>query len=273
MRLAHVSDVHVLESGGRYGLDVRFLSLGRRLDAEGRLRKLSRAFSAAARNAAHHVVVSGDLTESGTPGQFEALAEALHSAPFPPERITLVPGNHDAYGPPAGGFGAAWGAALAGPLRPFARTSSAEPGKVVELDGLNLLPVDVSVAQPVTRSSGELTSDAARALERRLQDTALGKAPAVLVQHHPPFFQGNSAWHWIDGLRGVEMASAMLSRHRHAFVLHGHLHHVSHRALPGETVPRVFGAPAVVDDPDDKSRVRLYEVSHGTFVSAGLADP
>jgi 3',5'-cyclic AMP phosphodiesterase CpdA len=85
MRLAHVSDVHVLEPLSMtdgYGLDIRFLSFGRRLDAQGRLRKLARALAAAKRNAADHVVVSGDLTESATPAQFELLAAALSAGPY-----------------------------------------------------------------------------------------------------------------------------------------------------------------------------------------------
>src|SRR6478672_8144755 len=80
LRIAHVSDVHVLETRASYGLDVRFLSFGRRLDAQARVRKLVAAIVRARACGAHHTVVTGDLTESGSDAQFEALAEAL--APF-----------------------------------------------------------------------------------------------------------------------------------------------------------------------------------------------
>ena len=99
-RIAHLSDVHMLDSrpgGSRSGWSMRhhFLSFGRPLDDVGRRRKFAHALSAARRAGAGHVVVSGDLTEVGAPGEFEALAEVLHESEFAPERITLVPGNHD----------------------------------------------------------------------------------------------------------------------------------------------------------------------------------
>ena len=56
----------------------RFLSFGRPLDALGRRNKLVHALSAARRVGADHVVISGDLTEIGSPGEFECLGEALH---------------------------------------------------------------------------------------------------------------------------------------------------------------------------------------------------
>ena len=76
-RIAHLSDLHLLDphpDGSRsYGFDVRFVSLGRKLDARARMRKVSRALEAAHRAGVDHVVVSGDLTETGTPQQFEPM--------------------------------------------------------------------------------------------------------------------------------------------------------------------------------------------------------
>jgi 3',5'-cyclic-AMP phosphodiesterase len=97
-RIVHLSDAHVLDprpSRTRSGWRVRFLSFGRPLDAVGRQRKLRRALRTAKQVGAHHVVVSGDLTEIGAPGEFEALAETLLDSRISPDRITLVPGNHD----------------------------------------------------------------------------------------------------------------------------------------------------------------------------------
>src|SRR5580704_18481944 len=104
-RIAHLSDVHMLDarpSRARSGHSMghRFLSFGRPLDAAGRRRKLVHALSAARRVGADHVVVSGDLTEIGSPGEFETLAETLHESGIAPDHITLVPGNHDLYTSP-----------------------------------------------------------------------------------------------------------------------------------------------------------------------------
>ena len=123
-RIAHLSDVHMLETRpgrSRAGWSMRhhFLSFGRPLDVAGRRRKLASALSAARRAGAGHVVISGDLTETGLPGEYEALAEALHACEFAPDRITLVPGNHDLYASPD-----AWRRAIDGPLAAFADTSA-----------------------------------------------------------------------------------------------------------------------------------------------------
>jgi len=260
LRIAHVSDVHVLEThpGASYGLDVRFLSFGRRLDAQARVRKLVAAIVRAQACGAHHVVVTGDLTESGTDAQFETLAEAL--SPYSPDRLTLVPGNHDAYGD-----GEAWMRALRGPLRRFRHTAAGEPGKVIDLGKAFLLPMDVTFPQPIARAAGLLTEPAARALDRRLADKTIAKKPQVVAQHHPPFPRIVRAWDWIDGLRGGDRMLDMLARHERMYVLHGHLHSAK------DHTAKIFGAPAVVEDEDDKPRVRLYEARDSGLEAAGLA--
>jgi 3',5'-cyclic AMP phosphodiesterase CpdA len=211
-------------------------------------------------------VVSGDLTESGTPEQFEVLAEALHEARVAPERITLVPGNHDAYTSPD-----AWARAIEGPLSAYRATAAEAPGKVVETGGLALLPLDMAFHQPIVRSAGLVTDDALDVLERRLSDALARRMPTIIVQHHPPYAHTVAAWQWIDGLIGAARLTAMLARYADVHVLHGHLHKAVDRAI--DTVrTRIFGAPALVEDADDAPpRVRLYDVRAGALESVGLA--
>jgi 3',5'-cyclic-AMP phosphodiesterase len=266
-RIAHLSDTHVLErrpAGGRsrYELGVRFVSLGRPLDAWERTRKIESAFAAARRAGADHYVVSGDLTETGTEEQFEAFAEVLSSTGIAPSRVTLVPGNHDAYT-----AGDAWARALAGPLAPYAATSAMAPGHVVDRGDICFLPLDVACHQPVTRSAGELSHEAADALAHRLADPGLARKTVVVVQHHPPY-RRFGAWQWVDGLRGWETLMGLLGRFTHAQLLHGHLHRaVSQVVHFGRD--RLFGAPAVVDDVH-APRVRMYEVGDGALTSVGF---
>jgi Icc protein len=268
-RIAHLSDAHMLDprpSRTRPGwsMRVRFLSLGRPLDAEGRRRKLQRSLSTARRVGAGHVVVSGDLTEIGTPGEYETLAEVLDESGFAPDTVTLVPGNHDLYS-----SADAWKWALQGPLAAYARTSAAEPGKVIDLGAAALLPLDATLHQPVTRSAGLLVDDALDVIARRAADPALASKPLLLVQHHPPFVRKTSALHWIDGLIGAARLMSVLESFRNLFVLHGHLHHIVDRVI-GSGVARILGATAVVDD-KDASRVRIYDVVDGQLQAAGLA--
>ncbi len=267
-RIVHLSDAHVLDprpsrTRSGWSMRVRFLSFGRPLDAFGRRRKLGRSLEAARRIGAHHVVLSGDLTEIGSPGEFETLAEVLHESGIAPERITLVPGDHDLYSTPD-----AWTWALDGPLSAFARTSAREPGKVVEVEGVTLMPIDATFHQPVTRSAGCLDRASIEAVEKRAADAAFRSRPLVVVQHHPPFMRKTQAWDWIDGLVGGVHMMSLLETFRHLFVLHGHLHTIVDRALGGG-VARIFGATAVVDD-KDATRVRVYDVRDGRVDSAGV---
>jgi predicted MPP superfamily phosphohydrolase len=259
-RIAHFSDLHMLaRRPGKTRLGVRILSFGRPLDLLARVRKVKMALDAARRACADHIVVSGDLTESGSMDEFESLAEVLDGE-INPDRITLVPGNHDAYESKD-----AWKKALEGPLRAYARTSATEPGKMLELEGLSLLPLDVTCHQPITRSAGHLEDDAADVVARRLHDS---KSPVAIVQHHPPFAHAMGAWQWVDGLRGHKRLMAMLEAHPEAHVLHGHLHHVVDRGVCSHR-PRIFGAPAVVED-ESGARVRMYQLRGGELQAAGL---
>lgn len=268
--IAHLSDVHLLAAGegtsSRIDLGTRFVSLGRALDVRGRATKLARALWAAATSRAHHVVISGDLTEMGTTAQFEAFAESLFDSGIDPERIILAPGNHDAYTAPG-----AWTRALEGPLAPFRRGAAAEDGKVVERDGVVFFPVDVACHQPVTRSAGELREATLAALARRFDDSAWRGLARVVVLHHPPFARSFRAWHWIDGLRGWQGLAALLQAHPDVAVLHGHLHHATDRRASASGDDRIFGVSAVVDDPDAEARIRCYTTAGGAAQPAGGA--
>jgi 3',5'-cyclic AMP phosphodiesterase CpdA len=270
-RIAHLSDVHMLDEARSdrfraraYDLSTHFVSIGRPLDPIERRRKLKNGLRAAKQAGAHHFVISGDLTEMGTKAQYEALAETLHESDVEPWRITLVPGNHDAYDSPT-----AWRDAMDGPLRPWAMSSARNPGAVVDIGSVCFLPIDVACHQPVTRSAGEISEAAIDAIEHRVMDSAFRHKPIVVVQHHPPY-ERSAVMQWIDGLRGWARMMGLIERFPAVHVLHGHLHHVVSRVV-GLGRERIFGAPAIVDDPSDRPRVRLYE-AHGTMLeSVGFA--
>jgi Icc protein len=267
-RIAHLSDVHMLDARpsrarSGYSMGHRFLSFGRPLDAVGRRGKLAHALSAARRVGADHVVISGDLTEIGSPGEFETLGEALHESGIAPERITLVPGNHDLYTAPD-----AWTQAMQGPLAAFQETSAREPGRIIDCAGVRIMPLDVARFQPLTRSAGWIEDDILDVVHRRAADPGLSDRPLLVVQHHPPFVRATQAWQWVDGLIGAARLMSILEAFRHLFVLHGHLHSAVNRVL-GCGVARVLGATAIVDDKEGP-RVRLYDVRDGQLQAAGL---
>ncbi|WP_437490126.1 metallophosphoesterase [Sorangium sp. So ce1014] len=260
--IAHLTDFHLLEAehDRRRGAErwrLRYLSFGRPIDAAQRRRRALAVLVEAWRSGADHLVLTGDLTEDGTPAQFEVLAAVLAESGWDPARVTLVPGNHDAY---AGSD--AWERALRGCLRPFAATSGR--GTAVALPGALVAAVSTAMMQPVTRSAGaiaarELSRVAALAAETRRSGDAL-----VLAQHHPPLRHSIGAMQWLDGLINSAELMALLHEHDHLHVIHGHTHRENDAPVRAGAPPRIFGAQALVDGP---SPLRFYRVRHGRLLS------
>jgi len=238
MLVAHLSDLHILETAERPRFDVRFVSLGRRLDARARIESARAAIAHARAHGAEHFLFTGDLTETGTVAQFEALARLLHDAGLEPDEVTLVPGNHDRYSAANG-----WVAALEGPLRTYSTNAAKEPGKVVDLGDTVILPVDATFHQPVTRSAGRLDVEVEEALATRIGDPHFAARRVLVAIHHPPHPRPGP-WHWVDGLLGGKRLLAMAAGKSNVTIAHGHLHRHEVREHEGA---RVIGAAAVVD--------------------------
>ncbi|WP_437746032.1 metallophosphoesterase [Sorangium sp. So ce302] len=259
--IAHLTDFHLLEADHdrRRGAErwrLRYLSFGRPIDAAQRRRRTLAALIEAWRTGADHLVLTGDLTEDGTHAQFEVLAAVLAESGWDPARVTLVPGNHDAY------TEGAWERALEGCLRPFAATS--RQGTAVALPGAVVAGVSTAMMQPVTRSAGaiaarELSWIASLAAEARRSGDAL-----VLAQHHPPLRHPIGAMQWLDGLINSAELMALLHEHDHLHVIHGHTHRAHDAPVRSGAPPRIFCAQALVDGP---SPLRLYRVRCGRLLS------
>jgi 3',5'-cyclic AMP phosphodiesterase CpdA len=266
MRIAHLSDFHLLEPdvGRRQVLErirLGYLSLFRPIDGQARVQRAMRALANACERGFDHLVISGDLTEDGTPEQFEEVGRVLVESRINPSKVTLVPGNHDAYADRR-----AFERALEGPLRPFAQTSGGAPGQVVDLGELILLPVSTAVYQHWAWSAGHIDRERFEGLEKRAGDPGITKRAVAVVQHHAPNPHRFAAMQWADGLRGHARLLALLGKIRNLQLLHGHLHRAITRVLALGGISQVFGAPAVVED--GEPRVRIYETRAGIIVPA-----
>src|SRR5262249_49560225 len=157
----------------------------------------------------------------------------------------------------------AWHRALRGPLRAYSATSASAVGHAIDLGDVCVLPVDVTVSQPITRSAGENSPRALQMLDPRVSHAAFRGKSQPLLQHPPPYPRALAPWGGVEGLGGCAALSAFLARPPSLFVFHGPLHAVRDEPVCGRE-PRVFGAPAVVDDEEDAPRVRLYDASEGS---------
>jgi 3',5'-cyclic AMP phosphodiesterase CpdA len=255
-RIAHLSDLHLVEPAvrlrsGRDWVRVHYLSLKRSLDYVSRRARAESALAAAREEGFDHLVITGDLTEDGSPAQYEVLAEVLAHCGVDPRRITLCPGNHDAYG-------IAWAEALEGPLAPWAPTSRGG----VWLDGVVIVPISSAIPQHFMRSSGRVERDALD----HAQSIAAGEAgrAVLLAQHHPPFAVLHQ---WVHGLLNHQEVRGLLERAPNVSVLHGHIHRRKERGLEAGAPPRIFSPFAVADN---AAPLRLYEVAEGLLHPVAL---
>lgn len=262
-RIAHLSDLHLLEPAvrlrtGTDWLRVHYLSLKRSLDYVARRARAESALKQAKQEGFDHVVLTGDLTEDGSLAQYEVLAEVLSTSGIPAERITLCPGNHDAYG-------IAWEEALDGPLAPWAAASRG----AAFLDGAVVVPVSSAVPQHFMRSSGRVERDA---LEHAAQ-VAVGEPgrAVLLAQHHPPYAVMHQ---WVHGLLNHGEVTGLLEARENVSVLHGHIHRRKERGLYLGGPLRIFSPWAVADN---AAPLRLYEALDGLLAPlaplARAADP
>lgn len=256
IRIAHLSDLHLLEGdlsarSLKERLRLSFLTFGRSIDAIDRRARVTRALRSAWEAKADHLVVTGDLTEDGIDVQFEVLADVLRESDWPAHRVTLVPGNHDAYHEEH-----AWSRALAGPLAAWAATSAL--GSVIECHEVGIVPVSTAFHQPVTRSAGRIDPAVVQQLESIVVDDRWRGRPLLFAQHHAPIWRG--AIHWVDGLMRADAIARILSRASGAHVLCGHVHKPSDRPLFAGEPARIFTAAAVVES---DAPLRLYDVCEG----------
>lgn len=255
--IAHISDLHLLEDDhhtrtGASWIRLQYLTFGKPRSAATRRLRVRKLLDQALRAHADHLVVTGDLTEDGTIGQFESLARVLDDSGWAPSRVTLVPGNHDVYSHPD-----AWRDALEGPLQRYAATS--EEGAVIPLPDACVVPLSTAFHQPVLRSAGALRKKAVDALSDWAALRSYDHQAIVLAQHHPPRGYTLSSMQWLDGLEGHEALHRVLSRHDHMHVLHGHTHESASRPIRAGGAHRVFSVDSAQSSGES---LRLYRARY-----------
>jgi 3',5'-cyclic-AMP phosphodiesterase len=176
----------------------------------------------ALRQAPDALVLSGDLTQDGTPEQYARVGELLAPLGLEPH---VLPGNHDVRGPLREAFG------LPG--------SGEEPAShVAELGPLRLVCLDSTIPGG---EGGALDEGRLEWLEEAL--AADRDAPTVIAMHHPPLLTDMPAFEAI-GLAPEARAglAEVVARHPQvARIVAGHVH----RPMVGELAGRpVLTAPS-----------------------------
>ena len=243
MRIAHLSDLHLLSLDGA----VPFRLFNKRLTGYLNLRfhrkSVHKPFAvhAAAREIKRlgidHVAITGDLSNLALEGEFELVHRFLdEELGLPPDRVSIIPGNHDAYT-----SGAHRTRRFATTFAKYLKSDLPEltaPGEVfpyVHLRGATAI-IGLSTALPRLPlvASGTLGREQLAALTRILAHPEVQARTVVILQHHPIHNPRSRAKTALEGLTDADEEAHVLQRLRRGLLLHGHLHRRVHRKLATE---------------------------------------
>lgn len=263
--IAHLSDLHLLEPEHhiRTGLAksrLWYFNLGAvSSEYDYRYERVAAALEFARKMNASHYVITGDLTEDGVLGQFETFSQILSNSQIPPELISLVPGNHDAYG----GTGVFNQVLEAGCLSQYQSTSL--EGTRVILPGAVILPIHTMIDdQLFFVSSGRITERAIKLIEDTLLE--FPTEAIIVAMHHPPRKNQRTFFSAYDQLVGFEGIQSLVENNERLFVLHGHVHRNTTKTIKDRWYPQIFSTASVRDHGDGLA-VRFYEVLEGRIRS------
>lgn len=205
------------------------------------------------------IAMTGDLVNFSLEEEFAAGAEWL-SELGPPERVGVIPGNHEAM---VRGFEARM-------MRHWAAYVTGDEGKpgvpwLRRRGGVALIGLSSAVATPPFMASGKLGNDQLSILARLLAETGREGLCRVVLIHHPPTSITRARKALTDRAALCQVIAAQGAE----LVLHGHTHRADLSWIDlgidagGGRVP-VIGAPACGMRPDaghDNGAWRRLEIS------------
>jgi len=166
-----------------------------------------------------HIAITGDLVNLALPSEFAPARKWLQSV-GPPDRVTVIPGNHDAYvRATRQRFAETFGDYLRGD---HATTTSAVTFPFVQHRGpLALIATSTAVPTAPLMATGRLGAIQIAALDHTLAQLAAERAFRVLLIHHPLRAEHHGRF---KRLTDAQHLLALLRRHGVELILHGHDH-------------------------------------------------
>ena len=198
-----------------------------------------------------HIVVTGDLTNLALASEC-ANARAWLEQLGTPERVTIVPGNHDAYVPDALSHAMSlWGPYLAGDELAKAETNRRDAFPFIRRRGpVALIGVSTATATRPFMASGHVNG---RQLIRLADDLVCLSREGlfrIVLMHHPLEVTRK---HWAKRLINSGSVRTILTTAGAELVLHGHMHVPSLISIAGPKAPiNVFAVPSASAAPDSK---------------------
>ncbi len=244
LRLAHLSDLH-LAPLPEFPLSALWnkritgfanWTLGRR-EKRHSLAVLNAVLADIAEHKPDHIAISGDLVNLGLEEEFEPARRLLERI-APTDKVSVVPGNHDAYiRATAGRITEDWGPYL---LNAGHRNGFATPPRVKRFDRVVLIGLDTGVPTMPFSARGVVGKTQRAWLASTLRHYGQEGFLRVVMMHHPPFPVS-----LMKRLADHAAVCRILAEEGAELVLHGHTHRGTVTSVPGPGKPiPVVGVPS-----------------------------
>jgi 3',5'-cyclic AMP phosphodiesterase CpdA len=282
MKIAHISDLHLLSQepiAARRMLNKRFTGWVNIKLRRGAVHKREVAQAVAREIAARdvdHVVITGDVTNLALESEFEVVRRFLEDdLCMPPDRVSMVPGNHDTY--TRGAFAERRFQCYLGPyITSDLPNASGVPGvgrfPYVRLRGpVAIIGLSSAVPRMPLVASGELGHSQRMALHALLEHAEVRGLFPVILQHHPWHQPAKASKRFMQGLVDADAELDVLRTVERGVLLHGHLHARIHRTIVTDRghIDAIGSTSAslVHDDSDRMSGFNIYEIDDGALVA------
>jgi 3',5'-cyclic AMP phosphodiesterase CpdA len=207
-----------------------------------------------------HTVVVGDLTNIALPGEFPAALSWLRSL-GDPARVSVVPGNHDAY------VSLPWEPTIA-TWRDYMTADGGVQSDVCDAhtfpwvrlrDRIALVGVNTAVATWPFLATGEVGEQQSLQVEQALRELGTAGHFRVVLIHHPPI---DSLTKWRKRLTDSARFQAVIARTGAELILHGHTHNSTVAWMPGPVgaVPVVGVTSSSCDGSENTAFAARYNV-------------
>lgn len=181
-----------------------------------------------------HICVTGDITFTTLPAEVDTAADWF-SRLGDPQRISLIPGNHDAY----------VSGALDYALDRWSRWMQDDEGStgfpyLHRRGPMDIIGLSSAVVTPPAVSLGRIGQTQLEKTEALLSRINSDQRPSLLMLHHPPQDGAASSRRALSDRKALQK---ILARLPVDLVLHGHLHYPTRGSLEGPSGPiPVLGA-------------------------------
>ncbi|NKB81560.1 MAG: metallophosphoesterase [Nitrospirales bacterium] len=213
-----------------------------------------------------HITITGDLTHLGLPSEFQEVQEWLHGL-GPASKVTVIPGNHDAYvDTPWEDTFALWAPYMCSDHTESVESQPHYPEHEfpsIRIRG-SIAFIGLSSAQPTApfMATGCLGKQQLNRLSSLLATTREHNLFRIVLVHHPPAL---GTVKWRKRLVDSQPLLSVLGQYGAELILHGHAHRSSFVNLesPTGSIPAI-GVPSasyIGKRMDRTAQYHLYELT------------